>query len=121
MEKKETQNCKNCLHNGVCYMQETCSDIDKQITEFGCADFADTAKYLCLPCKVGDNVYRIVFSVSLFDGAKWAVDESKTESTKEIVAYLESGKIGEDIFFTREDAEKEKERRNKEREKKSEN
>lgn len=33
-------NCDNCLHDGVCYMQEICgSDIDEQLREFGCKDF----------------------------------------------------------------------------------
>lgn len=32
--------CKDCLHDGVCYMQEVCgSEIDEQIKNFGCEDF----------------------------------------------------------------------------------
>ena len=29
-------NCKDCIHNEVCYMQEVCNDIEEQIKEFGC-------------------------------------------------------------------------------------
>lgn len=36
-------NCKNCIHDGVCYMQEVCNDIDEQLRDFGCDDFKSTA------------------------------------------------------------------------------
>ena len=36
-------NCKNCIHDGVCYMQEVCNDIDEQLKDFGCDDFKPTA------------------------------------------------------------------------------
>lgn len=32
-------NCKDCIHNEVCYMQEVCNDIEEQIKELGCMDF----------------------------------------------------------------------------------
>lgn len=32
-------NCKDCIHNEVCYMREVCNDIEEQIKEFGCEDF----------------------------------------------------------------------------------
>lgn len=32
-------NCKDCIHNEVCYMREVCNDIEEQIKEFGCMDF----------------------------------------------------------------------------------
>lgn len=31
--------CKDCIHNEVCYMREVCNDIEEQIKEFGCMDF----------------------------------------------------------------------------------
>lgn len=32
--------CNNCLHDGVCYMQEICGgEIEEQLREFGCEDF----------------------------------------------------------------------------------
>lgn len=36
-------NCKNFIHDGVCYMQEVCNDIDEQLKDFGCDDFKPTA------------------------------------------------------------------------------
>lgn len=35
--------CKNCLHDGVCFMQEVCEDLEEQLAVFGCKDFAETA------------------------------------------------------------------------------
>lgn len=35
--------CKNCLHDGVCFMQEVCEDLEDQLAVFGCKDFAETA------------------------------------------------------------------------------
>ena len=32
-------NCKECIHDDICYMQETCGDIEKQLLEFGCDDY----------------------------------------------------------------------------------
>lgn len=38
--------CKDCVHDGVCYMQEVCNDIEEQLEEFGCNDFKDRTKYV---------------------------------------------------------------------------
>lgn len=31
--------CKDCIHDGVCYLQEVCSDIEDQLEKFGCEDY----------------------------------------------------------------------------------
>lgn len=31
--------CKKCIHRGVCYLRETCNDIETHLKEFGCSDF----------------------------------------------------------------------------------
>ena len=36
-------NCNECIHNGVCGLQERCIDIELQLKEFGCDDFKATA------------------------------------------------------------------------------
>lgn len=36
--------CDECIHNGVCYMQEVCNDIEEQLREFGCDNFKPLAK-----------------------------------------------------------------------------
>ena len=38
-------NCKDCIHNGVCYLQEVCSDIEEQLEEFGCEDYRQRITY----------------------------------------------------------------------------
>ncbi len=35
--------CRDCIHAGVCYMQEVCNDIGQQLKEFGCDNFKSTA------------------------------------------------------------------------------
>lgn len=31
--------CKDCIHDGVCYLQEVCSDIEEQLETFGCEEY----------------------------------------------------------------------------------
>lgn len=35
--------CKECLHNGVCYLQEVSVDIERVLKDFGCDDYKPTA------------------------------------------------------------------------------
>lgn len=51
--------CKDCLHYGVCYTQETCNDIKQQLKDFGCDNFTDRSEWIHLSCKAGDTVYYI--------------------------------------------------------------
>lgn len=48
--------CKNCIHDGVCYLQEITVDIDKQLREFGCKDFKNKANFAEI--KYGEWVKR---------------------------------------------------------------
>ena len=32
-------NCKDCIHNEVCYRREVCNDIEEHIRKLGCMDF----------------------------------------------------------------------------------
>lgn len=47
--------CEDCLHNGVCYLQEVTNDIEEQLKEFGCEnykckeDFVEVVR--CKDCK----------------------------------------------------------------------
>jgi hypothetical protein len=51
--------CKDCIHDGVCYLQEVTNDIDEQLREFGCEDFKNKADFFeivrCENCKHGDK------------------------------------------------------------------
>ena len=31
--------CENCIHNGVCFLQEVTNDIEEQLEEFGCENY----------------------------------------------------------------------------------
>ena len=43
LTKKQIANCEDCVHDGVCYLQEICNDIKQQLNDFGCDDFKPTA------------------------------------------------------------------------------
>ena len=36
-------NCKDCIHNEVCYRREVCNDIEEHIRKLGCMDFVARA------------------------------------------------------------------------------
>lgn len=38
--------CKDCLHDGVCVMQEECENIEEQLEEFGCDDYKARADWV---------------------------------------------------------------------------
>ena len=43
IEREAVPSCNECIHNGVCGLQEHCFDIELQLKEFGCDDFKPTA------------------------------------------------------------------------------
>lgn len=51
-------NCKNCLHNPVCDLLRINGERDAASFQLsGCDNFKDRARFVELPCKVGDTVY----------------------------------------------------------------
>lgn len=50
--------CKDCLSFGVCRYASGSRFLEKE----PCADFMDIDKWVKLPCKVGDILYRITYS-----------------------------------------------------------
>lgn len=125
--------CKDCLHNGVCYMQETCNDIEQQLKDFGCEDFTDRSEWVYLPCKVGDTVfclydrdygeYKVMtMNIDPLGKPKIRVEcnihgYEKIEDCPEefcgqpfCVGYLGADDFGKTVFLTREEAEKALER-----------
>lgn len=61
---KQIIRCENCIHNGVCCSQEVCENIDEELDEFGCEDFADKSLYIKLPRKVGDTISGYMHNMS---------------------------------------------------------
>lgn len=56
--------CKDCVHCDVCkykffHLSENHYTLDSKNVEYICKCFKDKAKYIELPCKVGDTVYWI--------------------------------------------------------------
>ena len=100
--------CKECLHYGICYTQETCNDIEQQLKDFGCKDFANRSEWVHLPCRVGDKVYRlskclgvvqfVITSFTIYQSEMFFTDDSDN------IIYLPD--IGRTVFLTREEAEK---------------
>lgn len=39
-------NCYDCIHNGVCYLQEVTNDIEEQLKEFGCEDYKNKENFV---------------------------------------------------------------------------
>lgn len=112
--------CKNCLHNGICYMQETCNDIEQQLKDFGCKAFTDRSEWAHLPCKVGDMVYKVSFVHKNITPLKvegficnltsWKVHcthliPSWIGNQKEHI-YISFSSFGKNTFLTSEEAEK---------------
>lgn len=51
--------CINCIHHGVCFNEEICENIEKQIKEFGCCDFKDVSKFIEKKCEIGDTMWIV--------------------------------------------------------------
>lgn len=120
--------CKDCIHSGVCkyrYRQLPLSDCthdeSNKIEKIGCP-FADKAKVVELPCKVGDTVYFIDFDLcnKYLKIYKTTVDEFVTDKfdtfavlniiftqfTARRAKAVSIKNFGETAFLTREEAEK---------------
>lgn len=117
--------CKDCIHYDACckiggklqehYMNK-CNDVE-------CDCFKDKSRFIELPCKVGDIVYRVIpkcdpdFGICPFDGGYGISRCRKDESGKyrnKCDVYIEEipfslyvlNNIGKTVFLTREEAEK---------------
>lgn len=108
--------CKNCLHDGVCYNQEVCNDIEKQLKDFGCEYFTDRSEWVHLPCKVGDKLYEITSRKTISEYQVTAIRielfgifvdwKIKQGFVDRYISDVPAGEIGNSVFLTREEAEK---------------
>ena len=109
--------CKDCLHFEACkYMYEAA--FDQQLFPFGtfdfgtCDQFKDRSRFVELPCKPGDHVYRfcgtknnryvgerLVHSVTIYGDGSFVILSSAYDT------------MGKTVFLTREEAESELARR----------
>lgn len=109
--------CKNCLHYERCYSIYTRDMLD--MTNGECVYFTDRSEWVHLPCKVGDKVY-IVKSRTSDDKNLYIIEDvvkrivfDKSEDTGFIHSRIEffntssiSDWLFQNIFLTREEAEK---------------
>lgn len=110
--------CKDCIHNSVCSLWRREEGQDAKFyaeTEDGeCEHFKDKSRFVELPCKVGDTAYwisrrygkcevipREVDSVECHSNGRWRIT-----STEDWLGEW----LGETVFLTPADAEKEIER-----------
>ena len=108
-------NCRDCLHDGVCYTQEVCNDIEQQLKNFGCEDFTDRSEWVHLPCKVGDTLYEITSRNTISEYEVTAIrielfnvfiDWKLTQGfVDRYISDMPAGEIGKTVFLTREEAE----------------
>lgn len=98
--------CKDCLHIGIC------PNLNHETVADKCPDFKDRSRFVELPCKVGDHVFRlcgtkktryvaerIVSSVTLCGNGSWSILSTAYDA------------LGKTVFLTREEAEAELARR----------
>lgn len=110
------KSCKDCLHYGVCYTQETCNDIEQQLKDFGCEDFTARSEWVHMPCKAGDTLYEITSRNTISEYEVTAIrielfnvfiDWKLTQGfVDRYISDMPAGEIGKTIFLTREEAEK---------------
>lgn len=112
--------CKDCAHYDICLFH---IDEETEMTVNECDQFKDKTRFVELPCKVGDTVYRIIHSKDKYrhytnklEIADWwqiveigiyqddicFIDDSDNEFTID--------DIGKTVFLTREEVEKALER-----------
>lgn len=103
--------CENCLHYGVCTFAKQYETVDK------CPDFADKDLYIKLPCKVGDTVWVIyrgyittaevlTIYIDRVGGMFDLKIKTKGETTVGFRTVIDKDYTFDDVFLTRENAEK---------------
>lgn len=103
--------CKDCLHVEVCKKYASLQEFEKKAGEDGaekCSCFADKSQYIKLPCKVGDEVWRIAYpphitkdrclGITSTEHDKWAIYLSGRS--------IDLSEFDKTVFLTREEAEK---------------
>lgn len=101
--------CKNCLHEDVCYAREVYGKLEK---DEDCKSFKDKSLCVELPCKVGDTLYFpishrvLAYDVISFkyDGQYVKVVMENRISKSQMTLYKEN--VGKTVFLTKAEAER---------------
>lgn len=107
----ETYPCDSCnvqLCYRRCYkMTRWAEKAKEKLAEYETAE--EEGKLVVLPCKVGDEVYKIIYQRDNFDDQPYSI------ITTVNFKYEMIDQIGKTVFLTREEAEKELKRMGRER------
>ena len=100
--------CRDCIHDEACKSQVPRTFWDSKDFCVGCEHFKDKSRYIELPCRVGDKVYRpskylgvvqfVIISFEMYQSEMFFTDDSEN------IIYLPD--IGKTVFLTKEEAEK---------------
>ena len=87
--------CKDCLHVEIC---------PYSLAEVACDDFKDRSKFIELPCKVGEDLYRL----KTINGKTIITTTQLNQNTLWRIVF--GGEYGKSVFLTKEEAEQALER-----------
>lgn len=87
-------NCKDCLCGDVCSIAEVMGE------NFCCPDCKDRNRFVELPCKIGEELYR----VKTVRGKKIVTETQLNKNTFWRIVF--GGEYGKTVFLTREEAER---------------
>lgn len=106
-------NCKDCINNNSCPIQFTAYELIEKKIE--CAYIKPKLNFVEVPCKVGDTVYvNFMGEVTDANILKYEINSIGITATVYIDPDYEIEYDIEDIFLTKEEAEKALAERNKE-------
>lgn len=102
--------CKDCLHYDLCkeftdYTEEFIASCEKNFEKYGdakekCEYFKDKSKSVDLPCKVGEDLYRL----KTINGKTIITTTQLNQNTLWRIVF--GGEYGKSVFLTKEEAEK---------------
>ena len=99
--------CKDCLHIDVCEKRNRYhADVDeftgRMFTDMdrSCEHFKDRSKFIELPCKVGEDLYRL----KTINGKTIITTTQLNQNTLWRIVF--GGEYGKTVFLTKEEAEK---------------
>ena len=109
--------CKECLHYVVCKVVADSGkfvlDIERPDQSQRCPNFKDKSRFVELPCKIGDEVYRVsclrgkkIILQRQVDGLGYYNDQNEPKWSVTTTEDWEEYWLGEDIFLAREEAER---------------
>lgn len=107
--------CQDCIHYDVCWRIKEVETGNPMITSYHiCRAFKDKSRFIELPCKVGDTVYKLLGN-KIYEMRAVAIPIMISNSCthlsvmstnyRDAALTLELSDFGETVFLTREEAE----------------